>query len=90
MKNELKLLRDRLKELKKRNTSCKHSWDDVQYEPEKQQRTTMKIKSSDAEFWPVTVPTWSSEIVPRWSRICNKCGKKEYTYNQVETVKIHK
>ncbi len=62
-------LKAKLLEFKDKQYHCDHIWDEVQYEPE-----ILEIMGQEVNQ--------IYDTIPRWSRICKKCGKKQYTYNQ--------
>lgn len=61
-------LKAKLLEFKDKQYHCDHIWDEVQYEPEIREIIEHEVK-------------WIYDTIPRCSRICKKCGKKQYTYN---------
>lgn len=64
--------------------ACSHAWEPTRYDPEKGSRAEFdhfEGHGSDPEpvynHYPIDIP--------RWSRVCSKCGKVEYTKEQRPT-----
>ena len=84
MKTELELLRERITQIENAQAHCDHVWGQIEYEPEKREITKVEIVSVGVDLFPEEVGTGMFKNVDRWSRICQKCGKKEYSYEQEE------
>lgn len=91
MKTELEKLKEQRNQIERRirkiedlQNKCEHEWDEVKYEPEKKEicRDEFVYLGSDSYYKSVGTGTYTD--VDRWSRVCKKCGKKEYTYQQEE------
>lgn len=82
MKSELERLRERVKELERQQLKCDHDWNEPEYEPEEKVRNRYEPRRMGVDFYYEAVYD-GTETVPRWSRVCKKCGKKEYTYKLV-------
>jgi len=54
--------------------TCLHEWSEVQYDPESYQ------KAHFSHYEPTY--TYSTAYKDRWSRVCKKCGKVEYSYEK--------
>lgn len=67
-------------QIEKEQFSCNHCWSQPQYDPEIQKKPTgYEIVAQGSDIY--TIPCQYSNVqVPRWSRVCKKCGKVEYTY----------
>ena len=86
MKTELERLKEKVAELEKQQLVCNHEWEEPKYEPEEQDEVRYETEwhGVDCCYKAVRV---GSKTVPRWSRVCKKCGKREYTYT-METVSV--
>ena len=65
-------------EIQQTQDRCRHEWEDSIYDPDSVLEfyfTHLETQGSDC--WPAG--NYSSKDVPRWSRTCKHCGKKEYT-----------
>ena len=82
MKTELERLYERIEEIKKIQQNCDHEWNDPIYNPEKKEITKIEYQYLGSDSFPKEVGTGEYEEVPRWSRTCIKCEKKEFTYEQ--------
>lgn len=92
MKTELERLQERIAQIKFAQAHCDHEWGQVEYDPDKREITREELVNLGlADSYYKTVATGMFEKVDRWSRVCNKCGKKEYSYEQeeiaIETIK---
>ncbi len=87
---------DRIKELqaqieREQQTinNCHHIWGDTEYDPGTKSvpyGRVFRYMGSDSYYEP---EGYTQEPVPRWSRTCTICGKKEYT-DKEETVQVIK
>ena len=68
--------------LKEEQNNCNHEWNEVKYDPEIVNEPKYETKRYGVDFLPIIVGHIKKEI-PRWSRTCKKCGKVEYTKEQV-------
>ena len=84
MKTELEQLRERIAQIEYAQAHCNHVWGPVEYEPERKEITRVEIEVVGVDIFPVEVGTGMFRNVDRWSRVCKKCGKKEYTSKQEE------
>lgn len=76
-----KLLEKNKLELSTLQKNCDHKWAKSIYDPEKVSRfvfTHLEPHGSD----PIPRGYYVPEDKPRWSRTCETCGKKEYTYER--------
>ena len=75
----------KLSALRREQSNCNHEWGEVKYDPEIKREPngcTWEFRGSDG--W--IVPTGYRYVEhKRWSRTCKKCGKVEYTKEQVAT-----
>ncbi len=86
MKTEIELLEERIRQIKEAQSHCDHAWGEVQYEPETHKVMREETKRIGVDYCIERYWTGSYETVPRWSRTCTKCGKREYTYTQEEVI----
>lgn len=85
MKTELELLKERIAQIEFAQALCEHEWGQIEYDPEKKEITREEfvcLGPADSYYEPVG--TGMFENIDRWSRVCSKCGKKEYSYEQEE------
>jgi len=61
---------------------CTHVFGPAEYDPDyKMEPTGWKFEHQGSDCW--ESPTGYQKVdVPRWSKTCIKCGKKEYTMKQ--------
>ena len=72
-----------LKELLNEQKNCNHEWNEVKFDPEiVKEPASYEYEGTGVDKWPV-VTSWKEVKIPRWSRTCKKCGKTEYTKEQV-------
>lgn len=83
---ELERLEKRVNEIKWRQANCNHVWGEIKYEPEQKEIMREDVDTVGVDIWYKMVPTGRYETVDRWSRTCNNCEKKEYTYEQEDVV----
>lgn len=82
LKSELELLEERIAILKKAQESCEHEW--LEPEPDTYRLAIYEdCWLGDNVF---SVPSGKFEDVPCMSRMCYKCGKKEYSFAPKEDV----
>ena len=86
MKTEIELLEEKINTLRNKQALCKHEWSKPEYDPEKKEITTEEIVYLGSDSYYKEVGTGNFENINRWSRICKKCGKKEYTYKEEKVV----
>lgn len=84
MKDKLKELeleyQRKKKQIQLEQFQCNHCWDSPEYDPEtKKEPCGYRVIGQGSDVW-VEAVGYSSVNIPRWSRICKKCGKVEYTY----------
>lgn len=72
-------------ELSRRQSSCQHSWDQAVSDPEEISIPSFSHYEACGSG-PNPICKLSKGTKPRWSRVCPKCGKVEYTY-EVKPVK---
>lgn len=78
-----------LNDAKNQQQNCSHTWSETKSDPESTFR--MEVRPGDfsechgSDYYPAfdKVPVTKQ----RWSRTCQKCGKTEYTYDNVQPVK---
>ena len=80
MKTELEELKEQVKRLEEMQQYCTHDWQELQMDTMEKEIWTTKWKGVDC----FPVPTGTYKRVPCWSRVCKKCGKKEYTEKMEE------
>lgn len=84
---------DRIEEIKRRyaeeiskarseQANCNHVWNDVEYDPEIIQVPRYETSWQGVDCWP-SIVGFIEKKEDRWSRTCKKCGKVEYTKEQV-------
>lgn len=74
---------ERLAKLRSEQAACNHEWGPVTYDPEiKSEPYGSRMVGQGSHVW--FEPEGYHEVsYPRWSRTCTKCGKVEYTKEQV-------
>jgi len=83
---DIKRLEQQLREAKSNQDSlernCNHQWSEVKSDPEKfrEEYLTGEYETQGVHMWPKS--SFRDSYKNRWSRICKKCGKIEYTYEQ--------
>ena len=79
---ELRRLKAKVNEIEAMQAYCDHVWGDPKYIPEKVaiMRNVPTKQGSDGRW--KSIPTGGYEIKDKWSRMCTKCGKIEYTTEQ--------
>lgn len=76
---------NKLSALRTEQSNCNHEWEEVKYDPEiKKEPYGCEMVTQGSDVW------WRPEGYhnvehKRWSRTCKKCGKVEYTKEQVAT-----
>lgn len=70
--------------LRSEQAHCHHEWGEVKYDPEVTQEPIYETRWQGVDCWPELVGSRPVRT-PRWSRTCKKCGKVEYTKEQVAT-----
>jgi hypothetical protein len=73
----------KLAALRKEQNDCHHEWGETKYDPEiKSEPADFELVHQGSDCW--SRPTRYRDVeYPRWSRTCKKCGKVEYTKEQV-------
>lgn len=72
----------RRNEILQKQSNCSHNWSEPQYDPEtKKEGYGIRMVHQGTDMWP-EYEGYRDVTVPRWSRICSKCGKVEYAYKQ--------
>lgn len=73
----------KLAALRKEQNNCHHEWGEVKYDPEiKREPADFELEFQGSDCW--GRPTGFHDVeYPRWSRTCKKCGKVEFTKEQV-------
>jgi hypothetical protein len=74
-------IRFRKEALHAKQNACYHSWSEPKYEPETYQDYTFSHYESHGSD-PNPVYHAVNRQRDRWSRVCCKCDKKEFTYTQ--------
>ena len=72
----------KLSALRAEQNSCRHEWEEVKYDPEEINEPIYEIGWQGVDCFPELVGTRPVKK-DRWSRTCKKCGKVEYTTEQV-------
>lgn len=83
-----KLLSQKKLEQSALQRTCNHKWLDAIYDPEEVSEfvfTHYEPHGSD----PIPRGFYKSKQKPRWSRVCECCGKKEYTYEKKPVIKCY-
>ena len=86
MKTELERLYERIEEIKKIQQNCNHEWEEPIYDPEKKEIMDIEHIYLGSDSFDKEVGTGEYKDIPRWSRTCSKCEKKEYTYEQEKII----
>ena len=86
MKTELEILEEKVRKLKEKQAQCSHEWTDAEYDPERKEITTEEFVYLGSDSYYKQVGTGLYEDVKRWSRVCKKCGKREYAYEMEDVV----
>ena len=86
MKTELEILEEKVNKLKELQRNCDHKWEEATYDPERREIMREEFVSMGSDPYFTNVGTGIYEYIDRWSRVCKKCGKKEYTYENEEVV----
>lgn len=75
----------KLSALRTEQKNCNHEWGEVKYDPEiTKEAYGCELVFQGSDCW--TRPTGYHDVEhKRWSRTCKKCGKVEYTKEQVAT-----
>lgn len=74
---------NKLNTLRTEQNNCKHEWGEVKYDPEiKREPYGYRTVFQGSDHW--GEPEGYHDVEhKRWSRTCKKCGKVEYTKEQV-------
>lgn len=72
----------KLTALRKEQRSCSHVWQPAEYDPEITPVPKFEDHWQGVDCFPV-ICGWKEKKTDRWSRTCCKCGKVEYTKEQV-------
>ena len=88
MKNQIESINKQIRELerKKLELECNHEWNEPKYDPEEVEEPNYELKWQGVDPYYAATTSYT-KTVPRWSRVCKKCGKKEYAY-EVETIAV--
>ena len=74
---------DKLLTLRKEQDNCAHEWNEPVYDPEiKSEPSGFESVRQGSDSW-YRPTSFHNVEYPRWSRTCKKCGKVEYTKDQV-------
>lgn len=68
--------------LRQEQNSCIHDWLDTKYDPEIQRIPKYRDRFIGSDYMP-KISGFNEKKIDRWSRTCRKCGKVEYTKEQV-------
>lgn len=74
----------KLSALREEQNNCNHEWGEVKYDPEIQNIPMYEDRFIGSDYMPELVG-FKEKKIDRWSRTCKKCGKVEYTKEQVAT-----
>lgn len=72
----------KLSALRKEQSNCSHEWGKVKYDPEITHEPRYETRWIGVD-WLHEITGYTEKKVNRWSRTCKKCGKVEYTKEQV-------
>ena len=72
----------KLQALRAEQNSCKHEWEEPKYDPEIRRIPKYKDRFIGSDYMP-EINGFIEKKIDRWSRTCKKCGKVEYTKEQV-------
>jgi hypothetical protein len=73
---------NKLRELHIEQNMCIHEWEDPKYDPEIKLIPQYTDRWVGVDYMPA-ICGFSEKKIDRWSRTCKKCGKVEYTKEQV-------
>ena len=71
-----------LEDMRREQSTCKHDWGETRYDPEVIREPKYETKWQGVDCWP-SIVGYTEKKIDRWSRTCKKCGKVEYTKEQV-------
>ena len=72
----------KLAELRKEQSLCTHDWAIPLYNPEIERIPKYEDRWVGVDYMPA-ICGFTERKIDRWSRTCKKCGKVEYTKEQV-------
>lgn len=72
----------KLSALRAEQNSCKHEWEEVKYNPKIVNEPRYESRWQGVDIY-YEIVGHTEKKIDRWSRTCNKCGKVEYTKEQV-------
>lgn len=71
-----------LADMRREQSICNHDWEEVKYDPEIKLSPKYRDAFRGSDYMPELISMIEKKI-DRWSRTCKKCGKVEYTKEQV-------
>ncbi len=71
-----------LRRIEQEQRNCNHEWAAPKYDPEIQKIPQYKDRFIGSDYMPI-IDGYGEKKIDRWSRTCKKCGKVEYTKEQV-------
>ena len=80
MKTELERLKEKVAELERKQRACNHEWNKPVYDPETKEIKRIEFIEMGSDSHHEEVGTGLYENVDRWSRVCQKCGKKSWIF----------
>ena len=75
---------NKLSALRTEQRNCNHEWEEVKYDPEIQNIPKYEDRFIGSDYMPELIG-FDEKKIDSWSRTCKKCGKVEYTKEQVAT-----
>lgn len=76
---------NKLSALRTEQRNCNHEWGEVKYDPEiKKEPYGCEMVTQGSDVW-WRPKGYHNVEHKRWSRTCKKCGKVEYTKEQIAT-----
>ncbi len=82
MNDKIRDLEKQIEIEKNKIFNCKHVWGNVYNNPEtiQEEYLTGEYENQGVHHHPLTA--FRDKVIPRWTRVCEKCGKEEHTYEQ--------
>ena len=82
MKTKIEKLQEEIRKLEGLQSQCDHKeWYPTEYDPDKEEIREEYVWNQGSHSIISERLTGKYQEVPRWSRVCKRCGYKEYTYN---------
>jgi len=87
MNDKIRNLEREIELEKEKMNHCDHVWNKPYSNPEtiQEEYFTGNYENHGVHHWPIT--SYRDKVIPRWTRVCEKCGKEEHTYNEKPIIK---